>query len=66
MGFRVLMAHPYDPECEYLKTNEGCYYCCHLCDTDMHRCGGCGGAVSHLGNDHDDASWRHLCEFPRC
>jgi hypothetical protein len=45
------MPHTRDPRCKFLKTDEGCIWCCELCDHDAHVCAGCGCHVSHLGND---------------
>lgn len=27
--------------------NDGCEWCCMHCNTDMHRCGGCGTPTDH-------------------
>lgn len=45
------LPHTANPRCEYLKTDEGCFWCCQLCDVDRHVCQGCGEHVTHLGND---------------
>ena len=33
--------------------NNGCYYCCELCNYDLHACGGCGLPLEHNGSNLD-------------
>jgi hypothetical protein len=45
--------HSYVPNCEYLKTDRGCFWCCPTCDIDRHTCPGCGDPLTHLDNNMD-------------
>lgn len=51
MSFQSIPAHEFDRDCEYLKTDTGCYYCCDSCNYNTHICHGCGSDLSHLGNE---------------
>jgi len=46
----IIPQHRPDPRgtCEYLKAGN-CYWCCETCNTDSHRCLGCGEPVDHNG-----------------
>lgn len=51
MGFTNRPPHHPDPRCEFLKTDEGCFWCCAICDTSRHVCPGCGDHLTHLGRE---------------
>lgn len=57
------LPHARDPRCPHLRTDDGCYWCCELCDVDRHVCLGCGEHLTHLGNyvDADGEVTRHEC-----
>lgn len=48
----IIPQHHPDPKvrCEYLAGGM-CYWCCPDCNTDSHRCPGCGTPVDHNGNE---------------
>jgi hypothetical protein len=53
MGFVMREPHDFDVNCEYLKTDQGCYYCCEACNYDRHICHFCGDNLTHLNNLSD-------------
>lgn len=46
--------HAPDPNCEYLATDRGCYWCCEVCNTGGHTCPGCGDSTTHRKSVCDD------------
>jgi hypothetical protein len=54
MTFTRILPHSPPPpgqSCEWAKTDEGCYWCCDVCNSNRHICPGCGEPLSHLGNE---------------
>lgn len=51
MPFVIIPVHDWSRDCEYLKTDDGCYYCCDNCNYATHTCHGCGNTLTHLDNN---------------
>lgn len=46
----------YDPtKCTH-PANDGCMWCCMRCNTDTHRCPGCGTVTDHQDSECDDCA----------
>lgn len=64
MSYVPRTPHASDPRCVFLKTDDGCFWCCQLCDVDRHVCPGCGEHLTHLNNEvgEDGEVKPHACD----